>query len=94
MDGLKRQEWNPVTTIGPGKTNDDSIKQFLDAGQGNLNNDPMKIEAARMMRMVQAYLSWARKRARELAEMDIDPNAQVPDFTACTCLISTTTHHH
>eukprot|EP00873_Tetraselmis_striata_P028544 jgi/Tetstr1/448808/TSEL_036042.t1 len=36
MEGLRRLEWNPVTTIRPGKTNDDSIKQFFDAGQGNL----------------------------------------------------------
>eukprot|EP00873_Tetraselmis_striata_P009486 jgi/Tetstr1/429750/TSEL_001927.t1 len=36
MEGLRRMEWNPVTTIGPRKTNDDSIKQFSDAGQGNL----------------------------------------------------------
>eukprot|EP00873_Tetraselmis_striata_P015664 jgi/Tetstr1/435928/TSEL_024810.t1 len=36
MEGLRRLEWNPVTTIGPGKTKDDSIKQLFDAGQGNL----------------------------------------------------------
>eukprot|EP00873_Tetraselmis_striata_P032911 jgi/Tetstr1/453175/TSEL_040192.t1 len=36
-DGLMRLEWNnPVTTIGRRKTIDDSIKQFFDAGQGNL----------------------------------------------------------
>eukprot|EP00873_Tetraselmis_striata_P012297 jgi/Tetstr1/432561/TSEL_021932.t1 len=36
MVGLKRLEWNPVITIGPWKTNEDSIKQFFDASQGNL----------------------------------------------------------
>eukprot|EP00873_Tetraselmis_striata_P038890 jgi/Tetstr1/459154/TSEL_004601.t1 len=36
-----------------------------------------KIEAARHMRLVQSHLSKGRKRARELTEMDIDPNAQV-----------------
>eukprot|EP00873_Tetraselmis_striata_P017302 jgi/Tetstr1/437566/TSEL_026238.t1 len=34
MEGLMRLEWNPVTTIGPGKTNDDSM--VFDTGQGNL----------------------------------------------------------
>eukprot|EP00873_Tetraselmis_striata_P010167 jgi/Tetstr1/430431/TSEL_020241.t1 len=39
-------------------------------------SDPKKIEAARKMRLVQAYLSKGRKRARKLAKMNIDPNAQ------------------
>eukprot|EP00873_Tetraselmis_striata_P018834 jgi/Tetstr1/439098/TSEL_002963.t1 len=34
--GLVLEEWNPVTTIGHGKTNDNSIKQIFDAGQGNM----------------------------------------------------------
>eukprot|EP00873_Tetraselmis_striata_P017517 jgi/Tetstr1/437781/TSEL_026435.t1 len=163
-----RPEWNPVTTIGPGKTNDDPIKQFFDAGQGNLvimdmsehheniteaeridllgdweatrsggkirkhknlkdpdesksrqlklvsldhvrlcleyiepktfltafqSNDPMKIEAARKVRLVQAYLTKGRKRARELAEMDIDPNAQVARLH-CANLFDLDYHHH
>eukprot|EP00873_Tetraselmis_striata_P010166 jgi/Tetstr1/430430/TSEL_020240.t1 len=53
---------------------DIELKTVLTAFQ---NNDPKKIEAARKMRLVQAYLSKGRKRAREVAEMDIDPNAQV-----------------
>eukprot|EP00873_Tetraselmis_striata_P040686 jgi/Tetstr1/460950/TSEL_006102.t1 len=36
MNGLKRLEWNPATTIEHGETNDASIKQLFDAGQGNL----------------------------------------------------------
>eukprot|EP00873_Tetraselmis_striata_P040039 jgi/Tetstr1/460303/TSEL_005603.t1 len=200
MECLRRLEWNPVTTIGPGKTNDDSIKQIFDAGQGNLirshkdlkdpdeskrqlnlvsyepwvpdrsgnpeipqwlavdiariegrpvpdtswevaqtmpwrpvaalpmrservdgvylpqdsldhlrlrleyielkifltafqNNDPGKMEAARKMRLVQACLSKGRKRARELAEMDIDPNAQVARLH-CADLFDLDYHHH
>eukprot|EP00873_Tetraselmis_striata_P029170 jgi/Tetstr1/449434/TSEL_036529.t1 len=219
MEGLMRLEWNPVTTIGPRKTTDDSIKQFFDAGQGNLvimdmsehreniteaerldllgdweatrsvgkirkhkdlkdpheskrrlklvsyeplvpdrsgnpeiplwlavdiariegrpvpdtswefegqervdgvylpqdsldhmrlrleyidlktflmafqNNDPMKIETARKMRLVQAYLSKGRKRAPELAEMDVDPNAQVARLQ-CADLFDLDYHHH
>eukprot|EP00873_Tetraselmis_striata_P037584 jgi/Tetstr1/457848/TSEL_004250.t1 len=140
MDGPKLLEWNPVTTIGPGKINDDSLKQFFDAGQGILvimdvsehheniteaerldllgdreatrshkvrshkdmkdpdeskrqNNDPRKIEAARKTRLVQAYLSKSRKRARELAEMDIDPNAQVARLH-CADIFDLDYHHH
>eukprot|EP00873_Tetraselmis_striata_P020587 jgi/Tetstr1/440851/TSEL_003091.t1 len=207
-EGLKRLEWNPVTTIGLGKTNDDSIKHFFDAGQGNLvimdmsehheniieaeridllgdweatrsvgkirshkdlkdpdekgrpvpdtswetfgcsekvlqqwelwndllivmqflgqervdgvylprdnldhvrlrleyielktsltafqNNDPMKIEAARKMHLAQAYLSKGRKRAHELAEMDIDPNVQVAQLH-CADMFDLHYHHH
>lgn len=36
MEGLRRLEWNPVTTIGPGKTNTMGFKQHFDAKQGNL----------------------------------------------------------
>eukprot|EP00873_Tetraselmis_striata_P015043 jgi/Tetstr1/435307/TSEL_024226.t1 len=194
MVGLKRLEWNPVITIGPGKTNDDSIKQFFDASQGNLvimdmsehheniteaerldllgdwedtrsvgkiqshkdleNPDESKrqlklvsyepwvpdrsgnpeiplwlavdiariegrpvsarhqlggcaddvlassgglahayIEAGRKMRLVQASLSKGRKRASELAEMDVDPNAQVARLH-CADLFDLDYHHH
>eukprot|EP00873_Tetraselmis_striata_P021661 jgi/Tetstr1/441925/TSEL_030132.t1 len=205
MGSLRRLECNPVTTIGPGKTNDDSIKQFFDTGRGNLvimnmsehheniteaerrdllgdceairsvgkirshtdlkdpntsirqlklvsyepwvpdrsgtleippwfavdivhiearpvpdtswedsldrarlrleyielknfltafrKNDPRKIEAARKMRLVQAYPSKGRKRARELAEMDIDPNAQVARLQ-CADQFDLDYHHH
>eukprot|EP00873_Tetraselmis_striata_P028545 jgi/Tetstr1/448809/TSEL_036043.t1 len=66
------------------------LKTFLTAFQ---NNDPRKIEAARNMRLVQAYLSKGRKRARELAEMDIDPNAQVARLH-CADLFDLDYHHH
>eukprot|EP00873_Tetraselmis_striata_P040691 jgi/Tetstr1/460955/TSEL_006107.t1 len=55
--------------------------------------DAGKIEAARKMRLVQAYLSKGRKRARELAEMDIDPNAQVARLH-CADLFDLDYHHH
>eukprot|EP00873_Tetraselmis_striata_P018833 jgi/Tetstr1/439097/TSEL_002963.t2 len=40
------------------------VKTFLTAVQ---KNDPKRIEAARKIRLVQAYLSNGRKRAREFA---------------------------
>eukprot|EP00873_Tetraselmis_striata_P044550 jgi/Tetstr1/464814/TSEL_009553.t1 len=45
-EGLRRLEWNPVTTIRPGKTNDDSIKQFFDAGQVNMSKHHENITEA------------------------------------------------
>eukprot|EP00873_Tetraselmis_striata_P045467 jgi/Tetstr1/465731/TSEL_010356.t1 len=66
------------------------LKTFLTAFQ---NNDPRKIEAARKMRLVQAYLSKGRKRARELKEMDIDPNAQVARLH-CADMFDLDYHHH
>eukprot|EP00873_Tetraselmis_striata_P003702 jgi/Tetstr1/423966/TSEL_014577.t1 len=165
MEGLRRLEWNPGTTIGPGKTNDDSIKQFFDAGQGNLVNmdmsehheniteaerldllgdweatrsvarsdrtskglkDPdesnrklkpvsyepwvpdrsgkleiplwLAVDIARIEGRPVPDTSWeriskGRKRARELAEMDIDPNAQVARLH-CADLFDLDYHHH
>eukprot|EP00873_Tetraselmis_striata_P045463 jgi/Tetstr1/465727/TSEL_010352.t1 len=66
------------------------LKTFLTAFQ---NNDPRKIEAARKMRLVQAYLSKGRKRACELTEMDIDPNAQVARLH-CADMFDLDYHHH
>eukprot|EP00873_Tetraselmis_striata_P010836 jgi/Tetstr1/431100/TSEL_020816.t1 len=60
------------------------LKTFLTAFQ---NNDPRKIEAAgRKMRLVQAYLSKGRKRARASSRRWIStPTRKWPDSTARTC---------
>eukprot|EP00873_Tetraselmis_striata_P022858 jgi/Tetstr1/443122/TSEL_031178.t1 len=49
--------------------------------------------AARKMRLAQAYLCKDRKRARELVEMDIDPNTQVARLN-CADLVDIDYHHH
>eukprot|EP00873_Tetraselmis_striata_P001760 jgi/Tetstr1/422024/TSEL_012888.t1 len=51
------------------------------------------IEAARKMLLVQAYLLKGHKRARELAEMDIDPNTQVARLHFAD-LFDVDHHHH
>eukprot|EP00873_Tetraselmis_striata_P006523 jgi/Tetstr1/426787/TSEL_017002.t1 len=66
------------------------LKTFLTAFQ---YNDSRKIEAARKMRLVQPYLSKGRKRDRELAEMDIDPAAQLAQLH-CADMFDLDYNHH
>eukprot|EP00873_Tetraselmis_striata_P042162 jgi/Tetstr1/462426/TSEL_000678.t1 len=86
--------WRPVAAL-PMRTYDRYYRHLGGVASSSFTTNFMgtSVRRCRVPRLVLAYLSKGRKRARELAEMDIDHSAQVARLH-CADLFDLDYHHH